>query len=87
MYIVAGEAPALRTSITERFGRMPSSLCGRIGLLPHESIGDDERAVTIARVCAGTIDHSAEKPVTVERRDCSQLVMPGAANVVEILGK
>jgi len=64
---------------------MQRSLSRQIGSLAQESIGDDEPVVSVARMCSGTIDHSAKKPSAVQRRDSSQLVMAGPPDIVEVL--
>jgi len=64
-----------------------ASLGRQIGSLAQESIGDDEFVVRVARMRSGTIDHSAKKPTAIQRGNGSQLVVPGAPNVGEVLGQ
>ena len=70
----------------DRFERRPSLLGWRIDLA-QETICDDESTVAVAGMRARTIDHSAKKPATVQRRDASQLVVAGAPGVAEVLGQ
>src|SRR5215831_11780231 len=69
------------------WGQKPSSLGRQIGSLPQESVGDDELAVSVPRMCSRTISHSAKKPAAIQRGDCSQLVMAAPPNVAEVLGQ
>jgi hypothetical protein len=64
-----------------------SSLGRQIGSLPQESIGDDELAVSVPRMRSGTINHSAKKPVAIQRGDSSQLIVAGPPDVAEVLGQ
>jgi hypothetical protein len=64
-----------------------SSLGWQIGCFPQESVGNDELALRVARMRSRTIDHSAKKPVAVQRGDGGELVVAGAADVTEVLGQ
>jgi len=52
-----------------------------------KSIGDDELALSVARMRSRTINHSAKKPVAVQRSDSGELVMARTSDVAEVLGQ
>src|SRR3954465_7856775 len=52
-------------------GSGPCGSLGQIGCFPQKSIGNDELALSVAGMRSRTIDHSAKKPVAVQRRDGS----------------
>ena len=64
-----------------------SKLGWQIGAFPQEAIGNNEIALTVARMRSWTIDHPAKKPIAVQRRNGSQLVVAGASRKTEVLGQ
>ena len=81
-FTVISSNPASRSTVAKR-----CSPGWQIGSLPQESIGDDELVVTVARMRAGTVDHSTKKPPAAQRRDRSQLVVTRTADIPEVLGQ